>query len=229
VAFEAYAKWMRGKTLAPETATRIVERLLAELESSRDPNGFAKPFAALVLSEAARMDRLDAYLSPAQRERLAQSAAAYLKSVKDYRGFDEKDGWRHGVAHGADLILQVSINPHVAKPAVDRNLSAIESQIAPAGHFYVYGEPNRLASAVFWIAQRKLYDQKEWSEWLARVASPDPLANWDDAYKSQKGLAKRHNTLLFIEALYAVTQESGSAETKEALLPGLKSALQAVW
>ena len=27
------------------------------------------------------------------------AAAAYLSGVRDYRGYDETAGWRHGVAH----------------------------------------------------------------------------------------------------------------------------------
>ena len=48
-------------------------------------------------------------------------------SVRDYRGFDAKQGWRHGVAHGADLLLQLSRNRH----AVDAGAHAAGRQRGP--------------------------------------------------------------------------------------------------
>jgi hypothetical protein len=51
--------------------------------------------------------------------------------VRDYRGFDTAEGWRHGVAHGADLALQLVLNPAVDKPQIERLLAAVGRQVAP--------------------------------------------------------------------------------------------------
>jgi hypothetical protein len=112
--------------------------------------------------------------------------------VRDYRGFDEREGWRHGVAHGADFALQLALNPALDRAALDRLLGAIASQVVPrGGHFYVYGEPERLAAPVLYIGKRNLHDVDEWRKWFAALAEPKPLASWRDAFKSQAGLAKR--------------------------------------
>ncbi|HEU4781070.1 MAG TPA: DUF2785 domain-containing protein [Steroidobacteraceae bacterium] len=227
VAFEAYFTWMRAKRLDAATRTELLGALSAMLEPDpADRDGVRQPFAALVLSEVARTDRVEAWLNPGQRAALVDVAARYLTSVRDYRGFDQKAGWRHGVAHGADLVLQVALNPAVDRAALDRLLAAVASQVAPAGeHAYIDGEPERLARAVLFAAQRGLYSPDDWSVWLLKAAAPAPLDSWDAAYTSRVGLAKRHNVHAFLFALYVNARESADANM-QALVPGLQAALK---
>src|SRR5690606_22331598 len=100
-------------------------------------------------------------LTPAQRIALVTTATTYVEGVRDWRGFDETDGWRHGVAHGADLLMQLALNPALEKPQLDPILAAVARQVAPAGHFYIYGEPERLARPVVFALQRGLHDDVE--------------------------------------------------------------------
>lgn len=164
IAFEAYSTWLRAGKLEVATRTDLLSGLVAMLQpDSRDKDGFRQPFAALVLSEVARTDRLSEWMSAEQRNRLVSEAARYLESVRDYRGFVEKEGWRHGVAHGSDLVLQLVLNPRLDRVAVDRLLTAVAAQVAPAGeHAYVDGESERLARPVLYAASRKLHSTEDW-------------------------------------------------------------------
>jgi hypothetical protein len=227
IAFEALAAWMRGKQLTAATVGAIRDRLLPQLAPDfPDPTGFQQPFAVLVMAEVVRVDRVDAFMTDQQLQQLVDASTRYLQSVRDYRGFDEREGWRHGVAHSSDLMLQLAVNPRTSKAQLDQMLAAIASQIAPANeHFYVYGEGNRLAQAVFYIARRKLHTADEWRKWFEQVAAPAPLAKWADAWTSQRGLAKHHNTMAFLSALYVYVRESG-AEFQELVLPPLVGAIK---
>jgi len=159
------------------------------------------------------MDRIEPWLGDAQRDQLLQASAKYLRSVDDYRGFDERTGWRHGVAHGADLLLQLSLNPRLDADDLRNILDALASQIAPAGdHFYIYGEGARLALPVVFTAQRKLLSDSDWQTWFSEITSPAPMPSWGDAFASQAGLAKRHNTQAFLNALLATLRHSEAAQ-----------------
>jgi hypothetical protein len=227
IAFEALAAWMRGKQLTAATVDAIRGRLLPQLAPHfPDPTGVQQPFAVLVMAEVVRFDRIEPFMTDQQLQQLVDASARYLQSVRDYRGFDEREGWRHGVAHSSDLILQLAVNPRTSKAQLDEMLAAIASQIAPSGeHFYVYGEGNRLAQAVFYIAKRKLHTADEWRKWFEQVAAPAPLAKWADAWTSQRGLAKHHNTMAFLRALYVYVRESG-AEFQELVLPSIVAAIK---
>jgi len=110
VAFEALQHWMRAPALEPDAVRAIGERLFAELEAP-DPLGFGRPFAALALSEVIRDDRVRGLWSAAQREAALERVVRYMASITDHRGFEPGAGWRHGVAHAADALMQFALNP----------------------------------------------------------------------------------------------------------------------
>jgi Protein of unknown function (DUF2785) len=222
IAFEALQAWMRGRALDTATVQALRLRLMATLAAPADAAGFAQPFAALVLAEVARVDRLQPYLDAAERAAVVDAATRYVSGVRDYRGFDAREGWRHGVAHGADLMLQLSLNPQLLPAQAGAMLDAIATQVMPPGaQFYRYGEPSRLAAPVFWLGRRDSLSAAQWQAWfdalMARQAPTDP--------PTDPGLAQRHNLAAFVSALYVSVQEQGDAAQRERMLPALRKAL----
>lgn len=228
IAFEALSSWLRAGLVAGPSMTAMRDELIRRLAAD-DPDGFSRPFAALTLAELARVDRLKPWLDAPARAALLRAAVTYERGVRDYRGFDAAQGWRHGVAHGADLLLQLSLNPALGREALSEIIDAAGSQIAPPGeHFYVYGESERLARPVFYSARRGLHDDGYWRRWLAALADPAPLPNWEAAFKSQAGLARKHNTQQFIQVLFVMVNVSGDDALAKRLQPGLLAALKAL-
>jgi hypothetical protein len=227
IAYEAYATWRHNKSLDAATWRFIQNSLLDNVNTRRvDPDGVSKPFAVLVLAEAVKADRASPYLSDEERRKLLTAAAKYLVELRDYRGFDDGIGWRHGVAHAADLLAQLALSPSFGKPEMDRILAAAAAQIVPAdAHFYVYGESDRLSTVVAAIASREVYTAEEWRTWLGKVANPAPFKKWDEAFWSQAGLAKVHNTMSFLLALYAQTAVDKRAAVSQ-LAPMVAEAMQ---
>lgn len=227
IAYGALSTWMRGKQLSPTTVGTVMERLVAQLTSDQsDPAGVRRPFAALTLAEVVRFDRIERFMTDRQLQQLIDVSTRYLKSIRDYRGFDEREGWRHGVAHSSDVMLQLAVNPRTSKAQLDQMLAAIATQVAPAGeHSYIYGEGDRLAQAVFYIANRKLHTADEWKKWFEQVSAPAPLANWGDAWTSQRGIAKHHNTMQFLTTLYLYVRENG-ADFQEQVLPSIVASIK---
>lgn len=216
IVYEGLASWLRSQQLAPETIDTLRAGLLAQLQAADDAAGFRKPFAALLLSEVVRSDRIEPAFTAAQREQLVQAADSYLRGIRDYRGFSPTEGWRHGVAHGADLVLQLALNRNIDSTQLRRLLAAVASQVAPPGAvFYIYGEPQRLARAVFHAHRRGDLNPADWSDWLHDVTDPRPLTTWSEAFASQAGLARRHNTLAFLQALYFAASTAGDESGAE--------------
>lgn len=228
LAFEALSAWMRAGKLQPATLATIRDRLSARLEATGpDPDGVGKPFAALVLSEVARTDLVAPWLTPAERNGLVEASARYMEGITDHRGYDEIVGWRHAVAHDADLMMQLARNPALEKPQLDRLLAAIATQVAPAdGHAYIHGEPARLVRPVMFIAARGLLTDEERKTWLARVADPAPMKTWADAFESAEGLARHHDLHAFLLELHLAGMNSknpGQKAMSDAALAALNS------
>ena len=88
-------------------------------------------------------------------------------------------------------------------------LTAIEQQLTPStNHFYVYGEPKRLATAWVYILLRGLHSEDEISALFSNMMSPAPFKSWQAVYNSNQGLSKLHNIRQFIYSLKAMTGES---------------------
>lgn len=171
IAFEALSTWMRGKRLDDATLRSLSRTLLGQLDGD-DADGFRKPFAALVLSEVARTDRVRAWMTPEERAHMADAAAAYLHAVRDYRGHVDGEGWRHGVAHGADWAMQLVLNNALQPAQATWLLAAIGAQVMPAdGHAYAFGESVRLARPVLYAVARGLLPPASADEWLAGLVS----------------------------------------------------------
>ncbi|MGQ0646072.1 MAG: DUF2785 domain-containing protein [Gemmatimonadaceae bacterium] len=213
IVFEALSKWLRARELEPATIHTLAATLLPALRSADDARGFRKPFAALILSEVARADRITPMFSDSLRNAFVAGAAAYMRQITDYRGFDPKEGWRHGVAHTADLVLQLGLNAQIEAEGLQVLLDAVATQIAPKGAaFYTFGEPERLARAVFFIHRRGVVPDAWWDSWFTSAGSPTPLVAWSDAFSSLEGLARRHNVAAFMHAVAF----AGRANTDEA-------------
>lgn len=226
IAYEALTAWMRGKQLSEDTRRKLMKTLYAQLDAE-DPQGFLHPFAALVLSEVARTDRIDPWLSKKERTDMVTRATQYVSSVRDYRGFAAGEGWRHGVAHGADWLLQLASNDQVDRKQVDRILAALSTQIVPEeGHAYVFGEPGRLARPVVFIAKRGLLSEAEWQAWF--VGLSQRMGNKPQAYQDPVWLARRHDLIAFLSGLYMEADQStdsGINGLKPAVVAGVKAVL----
>lgn len=219
IAFEALSSWMRAGQLDQPTLKALRAELLTAAERP-DPSGFRAPFAILVLAEIARTDRLSAWMTGEEREEMVRAAAAYLTKVTDYRAFDDKEGFRHGVAHGADLALQLALNPLTTKPQIDQLMRAVASQVAPAANVaYWAGEPDRLARPIVLIAQRKMHTDDEWRAFFAAIGSPAPLPSWQAAFTSELGIKKRHNVRAFLLSVYASASSSEDPGIRQLLAP----------
>jgi hypothetical protein len=178
-----------------------------------------------VLAEVARTDRVAPWMSAGARAQLVDASVAYLEGIRDYRGFSESEGYRHGVAHTGDLMLQLVLNPQVDRAQLERIRAAIASQLAPAGHYYIAGEPERLARPILYMAQRNVFSEAEWTAWFTSLAGDE--ASWRDWYLSDAGISRRHNLSQFAQVIYVNARVSGEAAFAP-LLPGAEAAIRAL-
>lgn len=225
IAFEALSTWMRAGELDTANLRAMKPRLLAQLQAE-DPQGVARPFAVLAFAELSRTDRIAPWMEASEREALVTAAADYLAAMRDYRGFEVGTGWRHGVAHGADWVLQLVLNPALDAAQLARLRDAIGAQVLAAdGHAYVFNEPARLAAPLLFIARRGVFDEADWRRWLLQFPPRlgEPKALWSDP----SALAARHNLQALLLALHFEASRSEDAGIRSLLL-GVVEALQAM-
>lgn len=225
IAYEALAGWIRAGLLEPETLLDLHTRLSGALDAgAADRTGFRKSFSALVLASLVEADRNRAFLGDGAVGTLVEVAATWFESIRDYRGFEARAGWRHAIAHGADLLAQLAVHPRASGDDIDRIIGALETQVAPqGGHFYIHGEPERMALPLLYIAGRNLYTTAQWRDWFTGIAA---IPEHGDLYGSTVALARRHNLQALLLVLYVNASESKDPALREVLLPALTHALR---
>ena len=90
---------------------------------------------------------------------------------------------------------------------------------------YVFGEPQRLAAPVVYAAQRGVRDEAGWKEWFTALVPRlgDPALAWKDP----AWLARRHDLVTFLQAVYVEAANSTDKRTRT-VLPGVVAALKAL-
>ncbi len=225
-AYERLVDALRNRPPSVETRRAIASHLVQNLQANDvDQAGFLKPFSVLVLAEVARTDRIDPYLSSQERSDLVRTGTTYLQSVRDYRGFETDVGWRHGVAHAADLMLQLALNDQLSASDAEKIFSAISTQILPEdAHFYIFGEPRRLARPVLFLAMAGHAPAEGWTDWFAKMAANETDPKWQSPYSSRQGLANLHNTRQFASTVLIWASEGDNANLKP-LADGAKAVM----
>ena len=224
-AFPALASWLRADKLDPATLRSMRVSQLAALKQP-DAAGFSQAFAVLVLAELVRADRIKPAMSSAERGEILQEGTAYLSALRDYRGYDAKQGWRHAVAHAADLMRELARHPGLSKQDQQQVLAAVATQLNSAGrqeppHFYHFFEGDRLGVPVYYLAARGDISAAEWEAWFASLAIPK--ADLDGA-SSLSAMARYHNLKGFLMPLYIALIQSKDVAQRERLLPHVEQA-----
>lgn len=223
IAFEQISAWARGGKLEAATLQRLRTDLVAVLDAKPDTAGVHQPFAVLTLAEVARADRLKPFMTTEQRGELVEHATRFLSSVRDYRGFTPGEGWRHGVAHGADLALQLGMNEALSAAQRQQLLDAVSSQVlADHRHAYRFGEGQRLARAALQLQLRLKPDEAAVQAWLDRLLQPLKAAKgWDET-----ALTDLHNLREFLWPLLAGVLDVTDAAQRERLVAPLQKTLR---
>ncbi|MEU6927753.1 DUF2785 domain-containing protein [Streptomyces sp. NPDC046374] len=93
--------------------------------------------------------------------------ARWYPAEEDLRGYDEKLGWLHAVAHGADLLDRFGRHAEV-DPARMLELAAARLT-APTGHVLDQLEDDRLARAVARVLTRTDLSERDATGWLDAI------------------------------------------------------------
>jgi hypothetical protein len=223
LAFEQLSAWARAGRLDVATLQRLRTDLVAVLDGKPDAAGVHQPFAVLALAEVARAERLHPFMSAGQRAELVERAARFLAGVRDYRGFTPGEGWRHGVAHGADLALQLGMNDALTTAQRQQLLAAVTGQVlADHRHAWRFGEGHRLARAALQLQLRLDPDPAAWQAWLDQLLAPLKNAKaWDET-----ALTDLHNLREFLWPLLAGVLDVADAAQREKLQVPLQKALR---
>ncbi len=217
IGYMGIATLIRSGQVEIKMLRKAFNQLMTDISANKaNKEGVYIPFAILALSEIVRADRISPFLTKQQRSDIIDTIDLHLKNLNDYRGFSDQDGWRHHVAHSADVLLQLSLNDMINEEQLRQMGQIILRSIRPnTVHFYHFNEPKRLARAMAYILMRQEVTMSHWRAELEKAIKPQGLSSWGETYKSQAGLAQQHNVYAFFSALTSYISYQENARLTE--------------
>jgi uncharacterized protein DUF2785 len=167
----------------------------------------ARTFAALILAAALNRDTAagapagagTGVLDPDTVLRWRDAFAGWYLSEVDLRGWDERLGWLHAVAHGADALDEFGASPRLDRSDLLGLLALAAGRLtAPTGYLFAHQEDDRLAYALTRLLARPELTEADATGWLDAIrrflasGTPGPVP------------AEASNTLRTLRCLYVM-------------------------
>jgi hypothetical protein len=165
-AYPVLAAWIMAGRLDGQL-TGLGEQVIGLLAH---PQIQARTFAALILAVAVHRDTAAAVLETETVRRWTERFADWWLAETDLRGWDDKLGWLHAVAHGADMIGELGLSPRLGGDDLARLLDlACSRLLAPTSYVFAHQEDDRVALAMATVLTRSELTAGAATGWLGAV------------------------------------------------------------
>ena len=138
----------------------------------KDPEIQARTFAALILGEVVERDMATGHATAEAVLRWRDAFTAWYPAEEDLRGWDERLGWLHAVAHGADALAVFGRSPRLGRDDLRGLLDVARDRLlAPTGYLFRDQEDDRLGYALALVLARPELDSGDSVGWLRQVSA----------------------------------------------------------
>ena len=127
---------------------------------------FTRSFSMLLLATIIYNHRKNNIFSHDEVVRAYGKVKEYFKAEKDLRGFVEKKGWAHAVAHSADTLDEFALCSEIDVNDLKDLLQIFKDKICEGEYTYINEEDERLVTAVTTILSRKLITEEYFIDWI---------------------------------------------------------------
>ena len=138
--------------------------LFNEIGKKEDDSVFTRAFSSLVLALLLDKDRERPFLPSEKVQEAIHACFQYLEAEVDTRGYVQRKGWAHSIAHGADYLTEVIRHSQFPKELHQRSLDVVKSCLFKDAT-YVDNEDGRLCFAIEALVEKGLTDE-ELHTWL---------------------------------------------------------------
>lgn len=144
------------------------------LESSTLKRSFTCLLYCLLLSVDNEPESIyHVFLNDEDRELLFQQALDYLAIENDWSGYDEKLGWIHTAAHGADLLLAASCHEQFPTEKCQEVWQSIVTCLTRQNKVFSAGEEIRLTQIPVYLLLNEKVSSQELTEWISKLDFPN--------------------------------------------------------
>lgn len=177
------------------------KHLLWKIDSADEDAVFTRTFSVLLIALILYRHKQEKILDDVLFVQVKNTLVSYYKNERDYRGFDLRHGWAHGVAHCADAFDEL-VGCEACTEAINGEvLEAIQVVLNAKNNIFNHGEGDRIAQVIHSIFQNKLSKKKDLEDWLKKLGEIKGSASLKLASNYQNFVAKE-NTRGLLRAIY---------------------------
>ena len=176
--FNLFGQLIFEQLITKEQLRWLIEKINVTnpLEYRIEENGSAtayRSFSALVMGMILQVDGdqtsgYDSCLTNSERVTWMRNGIRYLTREQDRMGYDEKLGWVHAFAHGADLLGTIIAHPNCTQEDVVEVLEVISDIFQKSKQPFMDEEEKRLGLAIFFGIESGNLSQKLLCEWIKK-------------------------------------------------------------
>lgn len=160
IAYRTFHQWINKLELYEPEVLRsmrdvLMDNLFVGLRQNDTNTVLLRSFSALVLSLIIHYDNQKPFLEQEEFDIMLDAVLRYFEAEHDLRGYDEKLGWVHAVAHSADLLKFFIRNKRTEDENHEFILQSIANKLMDStGVIFVHDEDERLALTALEIIRR---------------------------------------------------------------------------
>jgi hypothetical protein len=175
--YTAFATWiLEYNILSPEQLQGLLQQILGKqhmfhnIGEKNTDTVFRRSFSVLLLPLILIRHRSQPFLTLEEIYQIKEKLLCYLSSEKDLRGFVNKKGWAHAIAHAADALDDLVQCTEIGEKDLREILMAIQTIISTEDIAYTCGEDERMVTVATAIINRKLLPDTEFVKWIQGFA-----------------------------------------------------------
>lgn len=127
-----------------------------------------RSFTALLLVILLEDERKNCWMTADNYQRIMQESFSWLLEEQDYRGFDEKLGWIHAFAHGADLLVEI-VRLTACQVKEVNIIMSILTKIISSQDILLWSEEDRLSVVIIELLKLKKLSESELLYWCENI------------------------------------------------------------
>lgn len=124
------------------------DHLFYKIGNVNDDTVLTRSFSILVVAVLLYRNQQDSFLDPADFLQAKEAVFTYFEKECDYRGYDQRVGWIHAIAHGADAVDEVVKNDGCTSEDCQRMLKSGVQIFTNSQMIFAHEEDERFATAI---------------------------------------------------------------------------------
>jgi len=225
IGLEAFYHWLTQGLYSADDLRGIITRLLANLQQNIGEIGgdtvFLRSFSTLWLAKIISYENKNKTLQKEDIHAVLEAALPYFAAERDLRGYIPGKGWGHALAHVADLLCALVINPRTDTDEHLQILDCIMNRVRTTTQsIFRYNEDSRIAQPILWICIRNRLPLEQIEAGLVALSR-----GWDGAWQNEGRTRAYNNGRNLLRSLhwYARRRTEDELPNREKILQFVQS------